>query len=93
MNPIIFLFGAFIWWEGKCNKTKRIFFKPSDADYRVTKDLVVESIEGNPLDLLNSTLYQDSQHFGDHYCLDAAYAPISGVEKISIGSSDYYKLI
>ena len=39
---------------------QRFLFKPSDADYRLTKDLIVETIEGNPLDLLNQTLVQNS---------------------------------
>ena len=86
------LFGALYGDKVDVIKPREFLFRPSDADYRVTKDLVVEAIQGDPLDLLNSTLYQDSEHFGDHYCLDAAYAPISGVEKISVGSSDYYKL-
>ena len=32
--------------------------EPSSADYRTTQDLVVESIEGDPLDLINRTLIQ-----------------------------------
>ena len=86
------LFGALYGEKVDVIKPREFLFRPSDADYRVTKDLVVESIEGDPLDLLNSTLYQDSAHFGDHYCVDRAYAPVSGVEKISIGNSDFYKL-
>ena len=33
--------------------------QPSDAQYRVTRDLVVEAIDGDPNNLLNLTLYQD----------------------------------
>ena len=39
---------------------QRFLVKPSDADYRVTEDLIVECIEGNPLELQNQTLYQQS---------------------------------
>jgi len=86
------LFGALYGEKVDVLKPREYLFRPSDADYRITKDLIVESIQGDPLDLLNTTLYQDLEHFGDHYCLDAAYAPISGIEKVAIGNSDFYKL-
>ena len=35
-------------------------FRPSDANYKVTKDIVVESFQGDPLELNNLTLFQDS---------------------------------
>ena len=86
------LFGALYGEKVDVIKPREFLFKPSDAQYRITKDLVVESIQGDPLDLLNSTLYQDAAHFGDHYCIEEAYAPISDVAKVSVGNSDYYKL-
>ena len=86
------LFGALYGEKVNVIKPREFLFKPSDAQYRITKDLVVESIQGDPLDLLNSTLYQDAAHFGDHYCIEEAYAPISDVAKVSVGNSDYYKL-
>ena len=86
------LFGALYGEKVDVIKPREFLFKPSDAQYRITKDLVVQSIQGDPLDLLNSTLYQNAAHFGDHYCVEEAYAPISDVAKIAIGNSDYYKL-
>ena len=86
------LFGALYGETVEVIKPREYLFRPSDAEYRVTKDLVVEAIEGDPLDLLNGTLYQDDYHAGDHYCIKKAYAPISGVEVVSIGNSDFYKL-
>ena len=74
------LFGALYGETVEVIKPREYLFRPSDAEYRVTKDLVVQSIEGDPLDLLNSTLYQNDYHAGDHYCIKEAYAPISGVE-------------
>ena len=50
----------------------------------------MRSIEGNPLDLLNNTLYQD--RWSEEYGITEAYASITDVEKISIGSTEYYKL-
>jgi hypothetical protein len=64
--------------------------RPSDANYRVNKDLIVDAFEGNPLDLTNSTLYQD------YYNNDIlnSYSPVTRAEKISAGLSTnyYYKL-
>jgi hypothetical protein len=69
-------------------KPKEYVFTPSDAQFQVTKDLVVESIEGNPEDLENFTLYQY-----EYEGYTKAYAPITKVERIrsNIGK-DYYKL-
>ena len=67
---------------------KEFLFRPSDAHYNVTKDLVVESISGDPLNLENSTLIQDT--YGD---ITKAYGPIAKVEKIISGvGNTYYKL-
>ena len=67
---------------------REFLFRPSDAHYNVTKDLVVESISGNPLNLENSTLIQDT--YGD---ITKAYGPIAKVEKIISGvGNTYYKL-
>ena len=70
-------------------RPKEYLFRPSDAHYQITADLVVESIEGNPENLLNSTLFQD-----EYTDFTIAYAPIAKVEKISYktGTESYYKL-
>ena len=62
-------------------------FIPSDAGYRVTEDLVVEVISGNPELLVNKTLFQDKNQYHD-----AASASISNVEKIYRGDKTYYVL-
>jgi hypothetical protein len=59
--------------------------QPSDAQYRITKDLVVEAIEGNPTDLINLTLYQDSV-----YDIPASRGTVSNVEKIIRSNKEYY---
>ena len=59
--------------------------QPSDAQYRITKDLVVEAIEGDPTDLVNLTLYQDSI-----YNIPESRGTISNVEKIIRGNKEYY---
>jgi hypothetical protein len=69
-------------------KPSEYLFRPSDAHYQVTTDLVVESIEGNPENLINSTLIQD-----EYTGFIKAYAPITDVEKIvSKNGKEYYKL-
>jgi hypothetical protein len=70
-------------------KPRDLLFKPSDANYRITKDLVVSSIEGDPINLVNSTLYQDT-----YKNIPKAYAPIAKVERVTTGiqTSNYYKI-
>ncbi len=53
-------------------------FRPSDADYKVTRDFVVESVQGDPLDLKNLTLFQDST---------GARGSVSNVQKVLFDSS------
>jgi hypothetical protein len=59
--------------------------QPSDAQYRITKDLVVEAVDGDPTDLINLTLYQDSI-----YNIPESRGTISNVEKIIRGAKEYY---
>jgi hypothetical protein len=69
-------------------RPKEYLFRPSDAQFQITRDFVVESIEGNPQDLENSTLIQD-----EFLNFTKAYAPITKVEKIqSKEGKEYYKL-
>ena len=70
-------------------KPREYLFKPSDAGWRRTKDLVVESISGNPLNLLNNTLYQDAY---PNYDITNSYASITDVERIWVGGKEYFKL-
>ena len=76
-------------------KPRDFLFTPSNANYRITKDFVVESIEGegNPVDLEQSTLFQNAYTYGDY---TKAYAPITSVEPIVTGDTGigqtFYKL-
>ena len=83
------LFGALYGESVEVIKPREYLFRPSDAGWRRTKDLVVERIDGNPLDLLNNTLYQDAK---EEYDITEAYASITDVERISIGATEYFKL-
>ena len=62
---------------------------PSNAQYKITDNLVVEPIDGNPYDLKDRTLYQGS--YGED--INYAYAPITDVEEIRVGVGEtYFKL-
>jgi hypothetical protein len=70
-------------------KPRDFLVTPSNAHFIITKDLVVEPIEGDPANLLNATLYQDA--YGDS--IEKGYAPITSIEKINPGyGKTYYKL-
>lgn len=58
---------------------------PSAAEYRVSKDLVVEALVGDPLLLENGTLFQDDKNGNN-----IAKGAISKVEQISRGDGTYY---
>jgi len=82
------LFRALYGEDVQIIRPKEYLFRPSDAHYRVTKDLVVESISGDPTKLEKSTLIQDA--YGD---IIAARAPVSYVEKITArNGKEFYKL-
>ena len=62
---------------------------PSNAQYRVTNNIVVEPIFGNPTNLVNTTLYQNP--YGKN--INKAYAPITNIEEIRVGAGrTYYKI-
>jgi hypothetical protein len=82
------LFRSLYGEDASIIKPREYLFRPSDAHYQVTTDLVVESIEGNPENLINSTLIQN-----EYTGFTKAYAPITDVEKIvSKNGKEYYKL-
>lgn len=85
------LFKALYNEDVKIIKPRDFLISPSDAQYRITNDLVVEAIEGDPVNLYNATLYQNEYGFGVD--LNKAYAPITEVEKISVGyGQTFYKI-
>ena len=72
----------------KIVKPGEFLFTPSNAQYSVTNDLVVEPINGDPVNLELMTLFQDA--YEDQ---ERAYAPISNVETIITGTGQtFYRL-
>ena len=89
------LFKALYNEDVRIIKPRDFLFTPSNANYRITREYVVESIigEGNPVNLERSTLFQDSYQYGNY---TKAYAPITNVEPINTGDTGigqtFYKI-
>ena len=77
------LFRALFGEEVEIIKPSEFLFRPSDADYKVTQDYVVESVTGDPLQLKNLTLFQDST---------GARGSVSDVNPITYGDGQYYQI-
>jgi hypothetical protein len=84
-NSFKILFGALYGKNVDVIKPRDYLFEPSDAQYRITRDLVVEVVEGDPNLLENKTLYQDADEN-----FTKAEGTISKVEKIVRGTKEYY---
>ena len=68
-------------------KPRDYLFAPSDAQYRVVRNLVVSPIEGDPENLLNRTLFQDET---DNF--PSARGSVTDVQKIVRNGKNYYVL-
>ena len=85
------LFRAIYNEDVRIVKPRDFLISPSNAQYRIVNNLIVEPIEGNPENLDNATLYQDEYKFDSN--IKKAYAPITSVEKIEVGyGKTFYKL-
>lgn len=84
------LFKALYNEDVKIVKPSELLSTPSNAQWRITNDLVVEPVFGDPEKLQGSTLFQDP--YGSK--INKAYGPITFVEKINVGAGQtYYKLV
>ena len=81
------LFRALYGKDVEVIKPRDYLFIPSDANYKVSKQIVVEALDGDPTDLLNRNLFQD-----DVYGFEKANSAISDIEKIVRGDKTYYRL-
>ena len=74
----------------KIIRPSEFLFTPSNANYKITKDFVVEPISGDPMNLELSTLFQDAYQ-GEN--IERAYGPITHVESINVSAgTTFYKL-
>ncbi len=62
--------------------------KPSDADYRITEDLVVVSLDGDPYSLKGQTLYQDKVDG----VLNYSYGSIADIISYNRSGNTYYQI-
>ena len=87
------LFGALYGEWVEVLKPRKHLFRPSDAKYRITSDLVAEVIsapEGvSGYEALNKTLYQEAY---PQYNINAAASPITNVTKATHFGKDYYTI-
>ena len=82
------LFKALYSENVKIVRPGEFLFTPSNSQYNITNDLVVEPISGDPVNLELMTLFQDA--YEDQ---EKAYAPISNVETIITGTGQtFYRL-
>ena len=77
------LFRSLYGEEVKIIKPSDFLFKLSDADYKITQDFVVETISGDPMDLMNLTLFQDST---------GARGSVTNVNRIQYDEGQYYQI-
>ena len=74
----------------KIIRPSEFLFTPSNANYKITNDFVVEPISGDPMNLELSTLFQDP--YKDQN-IETAYAPITHVEPINVSAgTTFYRL-
>ena len=82
------LFKALYGDEVKVIRPKDFLFRPSDAQYKVTNDLVVELISGPIQDIQNLTLFQNT-----YQNITKAYGTVSEIENVvSDDGRSFYKL-
>jgi hypothetical protein len=81
------LFKALYGEDVQIIRPRDYLIQASDSKYEVNRNLVVEKIEGNIEDLVDTTIYQDENDY-----IDSANAVISKVEKILRGDKEYYVL-
>jgi len=79
------LFNALYGKKVELIRPRDFLIEPSDAEYRITKDLVVEAITGDPEKLLNSTIFQDENDF-----IFQASGAVTHVERILRENKELY---
>ena len=77
------LFRALYGEDVEIIRPSEFLLTPSNADYKVTKDFVVESIQGDPLKLKNLTLFQN---------FSGARGSVTNVQRIPYDNYQYYQI-
>jgi len=66
--------------------------RPSDAQYRINQELVIEAIEGDPKDLVNTTIFQNTLLIDGKEFISSAYGTVNKVETITRKDKTYYTI-
>lgn len=66
---------------------KEYLIEPSNAEYRVTRNLVVKAIQGNPELLINTTIFQDQ-----YDVIPKSFGTVNDVHKMVKNGKEYYTL-
>jgi hypothetical protein len=66
-------------------KPRDYLIEPSNAQYRLTRDLVVEPLEGNIEEVVNRTIFQDTSKIAE-----SSRGSVNNVEKILRNGREYY---
>ena len=77
------LFQALYGEEVLISKPSEDLFRPSDADYLITKDFVIEPIEGNPFDLEGKEIVQSRT---------SARGTVTKVEIVTTDDRNFYQI-
>jgi len=77
------LFRALYGEDVEVIRPSQFLLTPSNADYKVTKDFVVEKLQGDPLQLQNLTIFQKGTN---------ARGSVTNVEKIPYSNFQYYQI-
>jgi hypothetical protein len=81
------LFRALYGEDVNVLKPRDFLFIPSESNYKVSEQIVVEPIDGNPEDLINRNLFQDSDGI-----FPKATGAVNDVEKIVRGEKEYFRI-
>ena len=68
-------------------RPSEFLIEPSQSNYLVTKDIVVEAIQGNIEDLINLTIFQNEDEY-----FSSASSTVTRVERILRNNKEYYVL-
>jgi hypothetical protein len=66
---------------------RQYLIEPSNSQYRITRNLVVESIQGNPELLVNNTIFQD-----EYNIIPKSFGTVTDVQTIIKNGKKYYTL-
>ena len=79
------LFNVLYGEDAKIIKPRDYLIEPSNAQYRITRDIVIEPIEGDIDNIVNRTIFQDASSISEE-----ARASVNGVEKFLRNGKEYY---